>query len=176
MDATNPTIEEREEALKGAAHYLRAREQFHECVKRCGSLLEGNDNFIGRISEMLVMDHLLSEGYTVERPSSKSNKGFDLEKSKDEGEPSRVSVKCITWENQSERSSKVVLPDGIELSDTEERQPLGDLSILLVILESDLSYAIHDVTQGKWQSRKSRYISKKDVEESSPFFSGSLAT
>jgi len=174
MGTRKPKNQQREEALEGARQYLQARKQFHRCVKRCTPLLDGNDNFIGRISEMLVFRHLLNEGHNVSRPHSKSNKGFDLLISKDGAEQTRVSVKCITWESKSKRSSKVILPDCIEFNDSRMNQPLRGLCIILVILKANLNYTIHDVTKGQWQSRKSRYIRTKDVEGYNPLFSGTL--
>ena len=163
-------------AEKLSKAYLDARNTF-KTEADDNPFLKGNDNFIGRIAEMLVIQHFMRDASThsIHRPQSKSNKGADLMLNYGRSDEQLISVKCITHENSRGRSSEVVLPDGIELHGVNEKHSTVRLSILLVQIEEDLSYFIYDVTQGNWQSRKSRYITATDVEGASPLCSGSLA-
>ena len=67
-----------EQAIEMSLKYLQARASF--LTKTGGSeLLRGNDNFIGRIAEMLVILHFHHSGVQkIERPNNKSHKGSIL--------------------------------------------------------------------------------------------------
>ena len=167
------TMERAEEISKA---YLDARDNF-KTEADDNPFLIGNDNFVGRIAEMLVIQHFMRDASThsIHRPKSNSHKGADLMLNFGRSDEQLISVKCITHENSRGRSSEVVLPDGIELNDVNQKHSTVRLSILLVQIEEDLSYFIYDVTQGNWHSRKSRDITARDVEGASPICSGSLA-
>lgn len=88
-----------------AVDYLKARETF---IKRSKDFreLDGNDNIIGRIGEYIAMKYLSNSGRAVTKCSSKVNKGFDLRC----GEEETISVKLITAENKSGRTTSLKQP------------------------------------------------------------------
>jgi hypothetical protein len=154
---------QRKSAIKLSKAYFQSRKEIRKHSKP-NHLLYGNDNFIGRIAEMLVIQDFLAKDHQVHRPKSQSLKGVDLVVDKASPTPLAVSVKAITYENKSGRSSKVTKAENLrELLKLEDHQN-PQFVVMLVLIGADFDWCIHDVTHGKWTDRKGKYITRKDVE------------
>ena len=79
-----------------ARKYLKARQDFLAIAEKTDWLF-GNDNLVGRIGEFIAYQYLYNHDRHPKRPTSKTEKGFDL--ICDNGQ-TRVSVKTITAENK----------------------------------------------------------------------------
>ena len=95
-------------ALEVASEYLKARRDF--LSKGPEPLLGGNDNFVGRIGELLAMLYLSQyHGLDLERPrggeSNKSKKAVDLVTHWNTNDETWWSVKAITLENMMGKTS-----------------------------------------------------------------------
>lgn len=88
-----------------AVDYLKARETFIKGSKDFREL-DGNDNIIGRIGEYIAIKYLNNCGRVVSKCPNKVNKGFDLKC----GENETISVKLITSENKSGRTTSLKQP------------------------------------------------------------------
>ena len=137
------TPEKEESAIGVSLKYLEARASFIEQTKNA-DLLKGNDNFIGRIAEMLAILHFHNSGIQdIRRPNSKSQKGVDLLLTEPNGKQRLISVKCITHENQSKRSSR------IRWEGDEDKDPLPppyNFEVWLVLIEHE-TFSIHNVSE-----------------------------
>ena len=85
--------------------YLIARNNFLK-VANATELLNGNDNIMGRIGEFIALQFLEYHGRNPRKNICTSNKGFDIEC----GDGSLVSVKMITSENKTKRTSRIKEP------------------------------------------------------------------
>lgn len=127
---------ESELAMNSALSYLTARCAFLEKSEK-NSLLAGNDNFIGRIAEMLAIRYFMEEKHrgalnfdSISRPESKSNKGIDFVLKNGTG-LKHVSVKCITSENSSKRTSRIRWEGD---SGTPASSPPEDYGVLVIMI------------------------------------------
>ena len=154
---------QQESAIKLSKTYFQSRKEIRKHDEP-SHLLYGNDNFIGRIAEMLVIRDFLAKHHQVHRPKSQSLKGIDLVVDMKSPTPLAVSVKAITYENKSGRSSKVTQAENLrELLRLEDHQN-PQFVVKLVLIGADFDWCIHDVTHGKWNDRKGKYITRNDVE------------
>ena len=161
-EAIQPSEKEEENAMDLSKAYFQSRKEIRKHSKP-NHLLYGNDNFIGRIAEMLVIQDFLAKDHQVHRPKSQSLKGVDLVVDKASPTPMAVSVKAITYENKSGRSSKVTKAENLrELLKLEDHQN-PQFVVMLVLIGADFDWCIHDVTHGKWNDRKGKYIIRKDA-------------
>lgn len=131
-----------ERAEKISKAYLDARDKFKTAADD-NPFLKGNDNFVGRIAEMLAILHFRNSGIQdIRRPKSKSHKGVDLLLTEPKGDERLISVKCITHENQSKRSSR------IRWNGDDEKAPLpppDNFEVWLVLIEHK-TFSIHNVS------------------------------
>ncbi len=94
-----------EPAIQLAKRYLQARREFLLEANKIPEL-SGNDNFVGRIGELIALRYLQKQNRSVIKVTNKINKGFDLTCT----EGSSISVKLITAENKSGRTTKLKQP------------------------------------------------------------------
>lgn len=88
-----------------AKKYLQARREFLMEADKIPEL-SGNDNIVGRIGELIALQFLEKQNRSVTKVKNKVNKGFDLTCT----EGSSISVKLITTENKSGRTTKLKQP------------------------------------------------------------------
>ncbi len=88
-----------------AVDYLLARHKFLAETEK-EELLSGNDNIVGRIGEFIAVSFLTRQGRQVKKNKNKVEKGYDLETD----DKAQVSVKLITAENKSGRTTRVKNP------------------------------------------------------------------
>ena len=152
--------------------YLKARADFKTKADR-NPLLQGNDNFIGRIAEMLVIQHFFEQdkNLSVSRPKSQSNKGIDLRISDHSGIDRDISVKCITHESKSGRSSGIRWPNDIKTSGESLRNPPPpQFELWVVLIEQSGASSIHNLprqvwlTPG-WKNRKRLTVSRGQIKK-----------
>ena len=87
---------------KISRHYLLAREKFLE-IGNSSDPLSGNDNIIGRIGKFIAFQFLIDRNPT-KKDLDKNNQGFDI---LCDNKQIRVSVKVITDENSSGKTTKI---------------------------------------------------------------------
>ena len=152
--------------------YLQARAHF-KAQADGNPLLQGNDNFIGRIAEMLVIEHFFEQdkNLCVSRPGSQSNKGIDLRISDHSGIERDISVKCITHESKSGRSSGIRWPNDMNTSGELLRNPPPpQFELWVVLIEKSGTSSIHNLprqvwlTTG-WKNRKRLTVSRGQIEK-----------
>lgn len=148
------------QAIEVSSKYLEARASF---LTETGEskLLRGNDNFIGRIAEMLAILHFHHSGVQkIERPKSKSHKGVDLILTGKDGRKRLISVKCVTHENKSGRSSRIRWAG----DDTQPPQSPPDNFEVWLVLIKDNKYCIHNVSaRCKQNNRLLKYTHRSHV-------------
>lgn len=88
-----------------AREYLKARHIFLKAALKLPDL-HGNDNIVGRIGELVAIQFLRDQKRKVEKNASAVQKGFDLMTS----DKKMISVKTITAENKSGRTTKIKDP------------------------------------------------------------------
>ncbi|MDT0676462.1 hypothetical protein [Autumnicola musiva] len=105
-----------EKRRKFSREYLKARKKFRDYADQ-DSVLQGNDNIIGRIGEAIAHSFLEQQGRIPEVILNQTEPGYDII-CHDNGD--KVSVKLITFENERGSTSKIKKPFdifiGIELS------------------------------------------------------------
>jgi hypothetical protein len=115
-----------EELRKTAKSYLLARKKFLDVANETAEL-SGNDNIIGRIGEFIAYQLLENQNRSPIKNGSKSEPGYDL--TCDSG--TRVSVKTITHENETQRTTRIKEPWDelilIELNDSATIERIGIL-------------------------------------------------
>jgi hypothetical protein len=159
-----PNLGELSSAQKLSFAYLKSRATFKVKADKNPFLL-GNDNFIGRIAEMLVIDHFLQDPNvnSVHRSTNQSHKGYDLVLNHGISGERLISVKCITWENQSKRSSRVRYPgDNLE-ENAHNNPPPENFEVWCVHIDKNCSPSISRVPNEAWIKRKSRYFTLGDL-------------
>lgn len=115
-----------EERLKKLVRdYLVARKKFRNAADKV-PVLRGNDNIIGRIGEFIAvqfLEHRLNRK-VVSKNENTVQKGYDIE-----ADGKRVSVKIITSENESGRTTPIKDPWDeliiIELGETSKVNRIG---------------------------------------------------
>ncbi|MBQ0733895.1 hypothetical protein [Aquimarina celericrescens] len=112
---------------KTAREYLLARKKFLDIADKTTEL-SGNDNIVGRIGEFLAYQFLKNEGRNPKKNNNSSEKGYDLI-CEDE---MRISVKTITSENKSKRTTRIKEPWDeiilIQINEQVEIEQLGQLN------------------------------------------------
>ena len=164
--------EERKEAKELSEQYLQARAHF-KAQADGNPLLQGNDNFIGRIAEMLVIEHFFEQdkNLCVSRPKSQSNKGIDLRISDHSGIERDISVKCITHESKSGRSSGIRWPNDMKTSGELLRNPPPpQFELWVVLIEKSGASSIHNLPQQVWltpgwKNRKRLTVSREQIKK-----------
>lgn len=110
---------------KASRDYLQARERFLSFANGTEAL-SGNDNIMGRIGEFIAWQFLIDRH--PRKPTDISNPGFDLICD----DHTRISVKMITHENHTGRTSRIKEPWEelivIELGEGAEILRLGHLT------------------------------------------------
>ncbi len=91
-----------QEINKTITDYLSARVRFIQVQEKYDEYLKGNDNKVGVIGEYYAFLYLENQGRDVKKVESKSQEGFDLE-----SDGKRISVKIITRENSSGKTTKL---------------------------------------------------------------------
>lgn len=164
--------QEQQQAKELSEQYLKARADF-KTYADTNPLLQGNDNFIGRIAEMLVIEHFFEQdkNLCVSRPGSQSNKGIDLRISDHSGVERDISVKCITHESKSGRSSGIRWPNDMNTSGELLRNPPPpQFELWVVLIEKSGTSSIHNLprqvwlTPG-WKNRKRLTVSRGQIEK-----------
>ena len=89
-----------------AKNYLKARQDFLKIAEKTDWLF-GNDNLVGRIGEFIAFQYLHEHNRLPKRPTSKTEKGFDL--ICDNGK-TKISVKTITAENKAGSTTVITEP------------------------------------------------------------------
>ena len=151
-----------EQAIEASLKYLEARASFLAETGR-SKLIRGNDNFIGRIAEMLAILHFRNSGVQkIERPTSKSHKGVDLVLTGRDGRKRLISVKCITHENQSGRSSRIRWAGDDE---SPSLSPPNNFEVWLVLIDGK-NFCIHNVSERcRQDDRHLKYAYRSHVPE-----------
>jgi hypothetical protein len=88
-----------------AINYLTARSLF---INESSKYIElaGNDNLIGRIGELIALKFLNIQGRTAIKNANLVEKGYDILTS----DSQKISVKLITAENKSGRTTRIKKP------------------------------------------------------------------
>lgn len=91
---------------KLSREYLQARKKFRDATDK-NSLLSGNDNIVGRIGEFIAVQFLEKEfkRKNITRNQNPVERGYDII-----ADQKKVSVKTITAENSSGRTTKIKDP------------------------------------------------------------------
>ena len=89
-----------------AKEYLKARQEFLIKSEKIEEL-KGNDNIVGRIGELVAIQFLQDRGIGAIKNSSQVQKGYDLTANNGKN---KISVKIITAENKSGRTTKIKNP------------------------------------------------------------------
>jgi hypothetical protein len=100
-------MEHIKELQKAAKAYLQARKIFLDIANNTKEL-DGNDNIMGRIGEFIAYQFLEKAGRKPLKNINKTQKGYDIEC--DEEKKTQVSVKLISSENKTERTTRLKEP------------------------------------------------------------------
>jgi hypothetical protein len=95
-----------ENLKKTAKDYLTARKKFLAIADNTHWLF-GNDNLVGRIGEFIAYQYLHENKRNPERPTSKTQKGYDFICDK---KKTKISVKTITHENKAGTTTVITEP------------------------------------------------------------------